>query len=149
MQIFDTRKPMSVLFVLGTAIVIILSFWGVGFQFIKGDIRKTLDRNFESWKEKEPISYSYKVQSGCMLASSSNVLVIDGFALFEHENEHDFEITIDEMFNKAKKGITQAASIELKYDSMYFFPTSIKVDWDKDIYDDECFYYISNFKVIE
>ncbi|GMM86927.1 DUF6174 domain-containing protein [Pseudoalteromonas sp. MTN2-4] len=149
MQIFDTRKPMSVLFVLGTAIVIILSFWGVGFQFIKGDIRKTLDRNFESWKEKEPFSYSYKVQNGCMLIFSSNVLVIDGIALFEHENEHDFEITIYEMFNIAKKGITQAASIELKYDSMYFFPTSIKVDWDKDIHDDECFYYISNFKVIE
>ncbi|TQF70116.1 DUF6174 domain-containing protein [Pseudoalteromonas luteoviolacea] len=82
-----------------------------------------------------------------MLTFSSNVLVVDGVALFEHENQHGSEITIDEIFKIARKGLTRAASIQLKYEPIHFFPTSIKVDWD--IHDDECFYYVSNFKVIE
>ncbi|MCG9737632.1 DUF6174 domain-containing protein [Shewanella insulae] len=149
MQIFDTRKPISVIFVLGTVMVIVFSFWGIGYQFFNGETKQALVRNFELWKGKEPFSYSYKIDSGCMLVMSSNVLVVDGVAFYEHVNEHNFEITIDDIFKKALKGVTQAASIELKYHPNYFFPSSVKVDWNRDIYDDECFYSVSNFKVIE
>ncbi|WP_052262299.1 DUF6174 domain-containing protein [Pseudoalteromonas luteoviolacea] len=149
MKVLDIREPIAVQFVLGTAIIFVFSLWGVGFQFIKGEALKTLEYNFDAWQSNAPFSYTYQVESGCMLTFSSRVLVVDGVAFFEHSSGHTFEITIEKMFKKAEKAITQAASIKLDYHPAYLFPEDINVDWNKDIHDDECFYRIRNFEVIE
>jgi hypothetical protein len=39
--------------------------------------------------------------------------------------------------------------MEIKYHPKFGFPEVIEIDWNKDIMDDECFYEISEFKVIE
>ncbi|MFD2164790.1 DUF6174 domain-containing protein [Thalassotalea euphylliae] len=149
MQIFDNRNPISIIFILVTAIVFIHAFGFAGLQSFNNQNKQAIVSKFETWKRNEPYSYSYKVDSGCMSALSSNVLVVDGVALFEQTSEYELELTIEDIFKQAIKGAAQAASMEVNYHSKYAYPLSIKVDWSKDVTDDECFYSVSNFKEIE
>lgn len=149
MQIFDNRNPISIIFILGTIIVFIYGLFVYGYQSFDSKIKQSVKRNFELWKKHEPYSYSYKVDTGCMNSLSSNVLVVDGVALYEQNGKYELELTIDDIFEQALKGATSAANIEIKYHPKYAFPSSIDVDWEHDVIDDECYYSISNFKVIE
>jgi hypothetical protein len=53
------------------------------------------------------------------------------------------------LFKAANKGLFEAARIKITYHPKYAFPQVIEVDWRKDVIDDECFYEVSEFKVIE
>ena len=93
--------------------------------------------------------YSYIAREGCMCVASSKVLVVNGVTLFEKIDGYDNKLVIDDIFAAANKGLFEAASMEINDHFTYGFPESIKLDWRKDIFDDECFYEISDFTVIE
>ncbi|CAM3139404.1 hypothetical protein SHLO109777_19555 [Shewanella loihica] len=84
-----------------------------------------------------------------MYVVGSKVLVANGVALFEKLGEHEHKLVIDDLFKAANKGLFEAASMEIKYHPKFGFPEVIEVDWSKDTIDDECFYEISKFKVLE
>jgi len=149
MQIFDPRNPYSVFFVLGTIIVLIFSFWGVGYQSVNSQAHEKIERQLDIWQQHEPERYSYIAKEGCMYVAGSKVLVVNGVALFEKLGEYEHEIVIDDLFKAANKGLFEAAKMEIKYHPKFGFPEVIEIDWNKDIIDDECFFEISEFKVIE
>ncbi|ABO25441.1 DUF6174 domain-containing protein [Shewanella loihica] len=149
MQIFDTRNPYSIFFVLGTIIVLIFSFWGIGHQSVNSQTHEKIASQLEIWQQNEPERYSYVAQEGCMYVVGSKVLVANGVALFEKLGEHEHKLVIDDLFKAANKGLFEAASMEIKYHPKFGFPEVIEVDWSKDTIDDECFYEISKFKVLE
>jgi hypothetical protein len=149
MQIFDTRNPYSVFFVLGTVIILIFSFWGIGYQSVNSQTHEKIQRQLNFWQQNEPERYSYIAQEGCMYVVGSKVLVVNRVALFEQIGEYKHELVIDDLFEAANKGLSEAASIEVKYDPKFGFPKKISIDWSHDIIDDECFYEITEFKVIE
>jgi hypothetical protein len=149
MQIFDTRNPYAVFFILGTVIVLLFSFWGIKYQSVNSQAHDKLAHNLTTWLQGEPEKYSYVVRQGCMFVASSKVLVVNGVALFEKVDEYDSELVISDVFKAANKGLFEAARIKITYHPKYAFPQVIEVDWRKDVIDDECFYEVSEFKVIE
>lgn len=131
------------------ALVLILSFWGIGYQFMASQIHEEIKKQLHIWQQNEPEKYSYVAQSGCMFVISSKVLVVNGVALFENQGEYEHKLNIDDLFKVANKGVTEAASIKIKYHPKFGFPELIKIDWKKDTIDDECFYQISKFKALD
>lgn len=97
MQIFDTRNPYSIFFVLGTIIVLIFSFWGIGHQSVNSQTHEKIASQLEIWQQNEPERYSYVAQEGCMYVVGSKVLVANGVALFEKLGEHEHKLVIDDL----------------------------------------------------
>ena len=149
MQIFDTRNSYSVIFILGSVIVLIFSFWGVGYQSVNSQKHEKIERQLSIWHKNEPEAYSYIATEGCMFSVSSKVLVVHGVTLFEKIGDYEHKLVINDLFKAVNKGLFDAGSIEIKYNSKFGFPESIDVDWSKETIDDECFYEISDFRVIE
>ncbi|NQY65073.1 MAG: hypothetical protein HRT38_15360 [Alteromonadaceae bacterium] len=149
MHIFDSRDPYSVFFIMGTIIVFIFSFWGIGYQSVNSQNHEKIEQQLKIWQKNEPEKYSYIAREGCMFVTSSKVLVVHGVALFEQIDEYHNKLVIDDLFIAANKGLIKAANMNIKYHSKYGFPENIELDWRKEVIDDECFYEISDFKVIE
>ncbi len=149
MQIFDVRNPYSTFFVLGITIILIFSFWGIGHQSANLPTHKKVAEQFVIWQQNEPKRYSYIAREGCMYVASAKVLVVNGVPLFEKVGKIGHQLVIDDLFKAANKGIFEAASIDIQYHPQFGFPELIKVDWKKETIDDECFYEISQFKIIE
>ena len=149
MYIFDSRDPYAVFFILGTVIVFIFCFWGINYQSINAQTNEKIQQQLAIWQTNEPEKYSYIAREGCMYVAGSKVLVVNGVALFEKIGEYEHKLVIDDLFKAAKKGFFSAARMEISYHAKFGFVKSIEVDWNKDVMDDECFYEISDFKVIE
>jgi hypothetical protein len=57
--------------------------------------------------------------------------------------------TVNGLFDWVKPTLEEADKIEVVYDSMYGFPTSIAVDYITEAVDDEIWISVSNFQVLE
>jgi len=148
MHIFDSRNPYSVIFVLGITVIILLGGWFIGDAssravFVEEQV-SLIKSNQKIWDESEPASYSYSIWYGCMLSDISNVKITDGIKSF---GEKEKGITIDDLFKVALKIVSKASSYQFKYNNNFGYPEHIKVDWNSETYDDECFYQVQDFSV--
>ena len=55
------------------------------------------------------------------------------------------QISIDDLFDIVSRASLEAYSVNTKYDDVFNYPRLIKIDWNKDRVDDECFYQITEF----
>ncbi|ESP91414.1 DUF6174 domain-containing protein [Pseudoalteromonas luteoviolacea] len=149
MQLSLSRNPYLICIVLGAVTAIVFSFWVIAYHAISGKTHDRVKKQQSIWLHKQPVSYSYTAYAGCMYTIISKVLVIDGNTFFENVAPEEDRLVIDKLFKAASKGLYEASSIEIKYHSEYGFPELIEVDWNKHVIDDECFYKIENFKLIE
>jgi hypothetical protein len=112
------------------------------------------------WQQNQPTHYSYNLQRSCFCTQEYNkpieIEVLNGTvqqAILLPENtplpteRKDEALTVNDLFNLIHKAIDKkAASIEVKYDTQYGFPTTISIDWEKMMADEETYYTASDLK---
>lgn len=113
------------------------------------------------WKQKRPQHYAYTLQRSCFCAPDYRkpieIRVFKGKvqqASLLPENmplpaERKAEaLTIDGLFRMIHEAINnKAASVTVEYDSAYGYPTSISIDRDQMMADEEIYLSASNFKI--
>lgn len=85
-----------------------------------------------------------------MYTQTTLIMAQDGqthFVRAKTNNSND--IVIDDLFIQASKGLQGAANIQIKYHQKYGFPELIKVDWDANTFDDECFFEVVDFAAFD
>ena len=148
MNLFDLRNPFVALIVLGSLIILIYSSWGI---YAVSERSRQFDQ-FEQyrahWQSLNLQNYAYVIEEGCMLSSTTSASVQKGEHFFEPFEKQHFggQATIAYLFYQTERAIKEAHQLELRYNSDYGFPEEIRVDWSKDIIDDECSYRVTEFK---
>ncbi|MGX5174330.1 DUF6174 domain-containing protein [Aliikangiella sp. IMCC44653] len=105
------------------------------------------------WDQTKPQNYSYTIFNGCMFVQKSEVMVIFGKVNIKPPEEGEPEgsrsgLVIENLFEKLEKAMS-AAELSVDYHRLYGFPTKISVDWSAGAVDDECFYSVSDFELLE
>jgi len=118
-------------------------------QFESNKAAKRAGKLSTKWLATRPLNMSYQISFGCMSVFSYAVFRVDGKDYYEKTKwlETQEQISISDVFNAIKRATTEAYSLDVKYNSKYGFPEQVKIDWDKETYDDECFYTIEKFKL--
>lgn len=115
------------------------------------DIARRLQAAETKWQETRPDAYTYTLQRGCFCMPEitkpmeisvnqdtiSNVNVLpEGTPLADEFK--NFALTVDSLFQTIHEAIDQkAATLDVKYDQVYGFPTHIYIDRDKMMADEE------------
>lgn len=69
---------------------------------------------------------------------------IDFSRYFQHAD------TIDKLFGLIERALEEDADVvSVEYDEEYGFPTDISIDWYREGYDDEVWYAVREFEVLE
>jgi hypothetical protein len=148
-MIFSTRSLNSIVFVTSAIIVLFAISIVMYSQFENNKAAKRADELSQRWLTAIPLNMSYEISFGCMTSFSYAVYRVDGKNYYEKNQwiETQEQIGISEIFNAIQRATTKAYSLDVQYNSQYGFPERVKIDWNKDIYDDECFYTINKFKL--
>ena len=149
MDIFDSRNTIAITFVMGSVIVLLLGFGSLGLGVANDNLQQQrsekLQEQKEFWRNNSPSSYQYTIRAGCMMTFQSTGFVKDGVTSFI---ENDEKLEIDYLFWVARKALTSASDVEIKYHPTYGVPSYIKVDWSIEVIDDECGYSLLDFKEV-
>ncbi|SJM92177.1 DUF6174 domain-containing protein [Crenothrix polyspora] len=106
------------------------------------------------WQKNRPIHYSYWLQRTCFCPREYNspieIRVLNesvqkAMLPLDHDLlplvRMDEALTIKDLFAVIHKALAKkAAKIDVKYDWRYGYPTSIAIDWDKMIADEETYF---------
>jgi hypothetical protein len=101
------------------------------------------------WEITQPNRFSYQISSGCVLSSSFEVFSEYGSYTSKRLVGRQYFTetqTISGLFQTLKKAQSDAAKLSVDFDENYGFPTHIKIDWDSNVADDECFYEVTHFR---
>ena len=114
------------------------------------------EANKEKWENASILDYSFTLKVSCYCTEEyirpKTVLVRDGEILKVNNIAYSEEMhwgifSINDLFKEIEKASNQnVAILEITYDSFYGFPTSLYIDRDERIADEEMGYSISNFK---
>lgn len=106
-----------------------------------------IEKNYNSWMQKKPKNYLYKVEAGCRILDKAEVYVINGKR--EVFSESDFKrFSIDDFFKSLNDDYPRIHKLEAEFDLEYNFPKTVWIDHSADRLHDECLTKISGFKVI-
>jgi hypothetical protein len=112
------------------------------------------------WQQNRPTHYIYTLQRTCFCPREYNnpieIRVLNGVvqkAMLLQEQEAlpsvrmDEALTINNLFDTIHKAVdSKAAKIDVKYDWEYGYPTSIAIDWDKMMADEETYFTASGLR---
>ena len=148
-MIFSSHNPISIIYVFSAAIIMIVAFMAMYFQFAYIKSVENIKIQHQNWNSTVPKNMSYKVTHGCMFSMSYKVYRINGTTHFEDvENfEKRYQKNISDLFSTIEKATVDAYSLNVIYNSDNGYPEEIKIDWNKDVYDDECFYVVEDFEI--
>ena len=120
------------------------------------EIISSYEANKEKWENASILDYSFVFQVSCYCTeeytSPKAVSVRDGNILTVNDLAYSEEIhrgifSINDLFKEIEKASNQnVAVLETTYDSFYGFPTTLYIDRDERIADEEMRYSISDFK---
>ncbi|AGN11351.1 DUF6174 domain-containing protein [Simiduia agarivorans] len=131
-------------------VVFVYVFFGIYLQYDAQKKSQEVDASIDLWLKNKPERYSYTIREGCMLYDSYQVIHLGNevkyFDLQKKEYPFDYMQIID-VFERLKKAKSEANTLEVEYHPLGF-PKSIKVDWDYETYDDECFIIVEDFQQI-
>ena len=113
--------------------------------------QRELDRNWNRFESSAPLSYSYTVRVNCECPSDVTrpvvVWVDRGFVeyLFYEDDGRpvpfsisDSYPSVEQLFDAIQDGIDRDADyIDVEYDFTYGYPTSVYIDYDRRIADEE------------
>ena len=114
------------------------------------------EANKEKWENASILDYSFTLKVSCycteeyirpktVLVRHGEILKVNNIAYSEEMHWGIF--SINDLFKEIEKASNQnVAILETTYDSFYGFPTSLYIDRDERIADEEMGYSISNFK---
>lgn len=123
-------------------------------QPVQSEAAKKLQMAEAKWQQTKLVHYSYTLQRTCFCPREYNhpieIRVLNGVvqkAMLPLEQEPlpsvrmDEALTINDLFMLLHKAIDKkAASIDVKYDGRYGYPTSIAIDWEKKMADEETYF---------
>jgi hypothetical protein len=106
------------------------------------------------WQKNKPSHYSYILQRSCFCPKEYNqpieIRVLNGVVQRANLPEEDSPLpavrmdealTINDLFATVHKAVDKkAAKINVQYDWHYGYPTSIAIDWDKMMADEETYF---------
>ena len=113
--------------------------------------QRELDRNWNRFEDTAPLSYSYTVRVSCECPSDVTrpvvVWVDRGFVeyLFYEDDGRpvpfsyaDSFPSVEQLFDAIQDGIDRGADyIDVRYDFTYGYPTSVYIDYDRRVADEE------------
>lgn len=143
MEVFNSKNVASVIFTLGTSIVLVVSFWGFSHWSVHAETIEKLEKQFNHWQGVDVKNYTFVATDACMLAGRNKIKVVAGVPELIDGKKI---ITIDERFKLAKEAIQTAYKLQIEYHPLYGFPQNIEVDWNEQLTDDECSYSITAFE---
>ncbi|MEN3158684.1 DUF6174 domain-containing protein [Alkalimonas sp. NCh-2] len=148
MNLFDLRNPFVVLIVLGSLIILIYSSWGIYAVSERSRELNQYEQYRDYWQSLNLRDYAYVIEEGCMFGSITSATVSSGEHNFvKYENQlFGGSTTIDDLFDQAEQAIKESHKLELRFNKDFRFPEKMRVDWSKDIIDDECFYEVTEFR---
>jgi len=129
----------------------LVALWVIGHSISERKRKnETLQFNEQKWTSNKPLLYSYKVSSGCMWANSYKIEKTEsGLISTPMDNSPIIEpISVNDLFAEARKANLTSHKVSIEYHPYFGFPTSIDVDWEKEVFDDECFIQVSEFEVL-
>jgi hypothetical protein len=148
MHIFDSRNIISIIFVLGCSIVLLVTLGTFG---IGGASKTSLESKLQKlesqkikWLKIKPNTYSYTIRAGCMYRVESSAKVNSGIPTYDNNED---KLSIDYLFIIAKRALEKSDRVDIKYHPKFGIPNSIDVDWRLDTIDDECVYSLVRFNV--
>ena len=118
----------------------------------------TLDRNMSIWNKANISDYQYTFRRSCFCFSEEDVVIIvkakvitEAFyspsGVYLGENELDRLHTIPKLFGIVQEAIdSNAASLNVTYNSEFGYPEKIDIDRIKEAVDDEVVYYAIEFQ---
>ncbi|MFM2318118.1 MAG: hypothetical protein RLZZ215_739 [Pseudomonadota bacterium] len=113
------------------------------------------------WKQKRPAHYAYQLQPSCfcppeytqpiairvLQGKIQQAELVSSQKPLPPERQADAK-TIEELFQLIRDAINRpAASVNISYDPQYGFPSTISIDLDRMIADEELYYSVKAFKV--
>lgn len=101
-----------------------------------------IEQNKARWNLSNIKNYDYEFLKGCMFYDVNTVKVRNGLML---KGQYDHSISF--LFDKAETITLSAHAYSIEYNPLGFV-SGISVDWQKHVFDDECFYKIRNFRVV-
>ena len=124
------------------------------------------DKNLTKWNDANISHYRFQVGVSCFcpfgnkmpimieVKNGNVVSLIDvtGNAIVESDpiremlNQYQ---TIDRLFISLEQSIKEAEEIQVDYDEMYGFPSSIAIDYITEAADDEIWVDVSNFEILK
>lgn len=143
-------------FIISTALVMGVSTSASAAMLTQAEL--TANRNL--WEEEEPEAYSFVVQNGCFcledVRGPHRVSVVDGeitdvvFADSGEPYTLDTVYTIDGYFDILQQGLDEDwFSLEATFDPEFGFPLTIAGNPSAQLADEEVFYTISDFNVLD
>lgn len=144
MEVLSSRNVYSVIFVLGSAITMLTSFWGFNHWANHAETIERLNIKTKLWSKLKPVNYSYTAVNSCMFSNVHKMAVENELAHAIGASKH---ITIDDRFSLAKEAITLADKLKITYHPIYNFPLIIEVEWNVNATDNSCSYSIKDFSV--
>ncbi len=112
------------------------------------------------WKRKQPVHYAYQLQRSCfcppeytqpiairVFKGKIQQVTLQSGQPLPADRKAEAK-TINQLFGIIRDAIKrEAASVEVKYDAQYGFPSSISIDLEKMMADEEVYYSVSGFQV--
>ena len=122
------------------------------------EIIPTYLANKEKWENASILDYSFIFQVSCycneeytlpkkVLVMGGEIVTVNNLAY--SKETHWGVFSINDLFNEIEKASNQnLAVLETTYESYYGFPTSLYIDRDERIADEEIGYFVTNFKIL-
>ena len=148
--------------ILGLVLLLLIVFLTTGI-ILQGSGSAELRANRAKWDQSERDAYSYKVRPYCFCSierlAPYTVTVRSGVVSAEIEESwlSDYSgyqigeldiLTIEKLFELAETSRADADRVRVKFDDKRGFPTSISIDRNRDIIDDEYGVSVSDFRVL-
>lgn len=123
-----------------------------------------LAKNRDKWNSQGVGHYRFELTISCFCpffeVNPVTVEVLDGKIVLmtgadgqplpeQFRSEFDQAGTVERLFAIAEENIANADQVDVTYDAVYGFPSSIIVDRIELAMDDEISYYVENFEVLE
>ena len=152
MGILDSRNPLAMIIVGLLAIFTLVFLFTTLVSTNQMKELSKLQSNQVKWDFLSINHFSYEAVHGCMFIARHHIeerngeLSINGL---NHTHPKRKPYLIEDLFLVAEKAIQQSYQYKISYHPDYGFPISINADWQEHASDDECFYLIEEFKVLE
>lgn len=167
------RTPFQVTTLIAVALLLMILFVLVGYFFTitgpgadpaRQSQQAEFQTNLELWRSRRPIAFEYIVERSCYCAPDYRRPYRvrerdDGRAAIYASPLEPGSQTVDgdppepvwleDLFVLVGRALTEADEVRVSYDPAFGFPTNISIDWSQQQADEEQYFVVRDFDVIE
>ncbi|MDX1498860.1 MAG: DUF6174 domain-containing protein [Woeseiaceae bacterium] len=158
---------------IAVALLLLILFVSAGFLLVlekpaasagRGALEAEFERQAEFWAARRPRAFRYVVERSCFCAPDYRqpyVVREEGdvhsvaFASPLAPESREYRGTppepelIGNLFDLVRRALAEADAVDVSYDPAFGFPASITIDWSYDLADEEQYFSVRDFEVIE